>query len=78
MKHMQQGVNVFRTYVNSWYDGSLFKIFFAESRTPEIMSQICSVLAGYVWDMSNPFVKNHEKNVRTLSRYLEMVNDSAV
>lgn len=72
MKHMQQGVNVFRTYVNSWYDGSLFKIFFSEQRTPEIMGQICSVLAGYVWDMSNPFVKSHEKNVRTLSRYLEM------
>lgn len=76
MKHMQQGVNVFRTYVNAWYDGSLFKIFFSEKRTPEIMGQICSVLAGYVWDMSNPFVKNHEKNVRTLSRYLEMQNSS--
>lgn len=76
MKHMQQGVNVFRTYVNAWYDGSLFKIFFSEQRTPEIMGQICSVLAGYVWDMSNPFVKNHEKNVRTLSRYLEMQKNS--
>lgn len=74
MKYMQQGVNVFRTYVNAWYDGSLFKIFFSEKRTPEIMGQICSVLAGYVWDMSNPFVKNHEKNVRTLSRYLETIN----
>jgi flavin-dependent dehydrogenase len=74
MKHMQQGVGVFRTYVNSWYDGSLFKIFFSEKRTPEIMGQICSVLAGYVWDLSNPFVKNHEKNVRSLSRYLEMVD----
>lgn len=70
MKKMMQGVDVFRTYVNGWYDGSLFNIFFAENRNPEIMSQICSVLAGYVWDESNPFVKNHEKNVRTLSRYL--------
>lgn len=70
MKKMMQGVDVFRTYVNAWYDGSLFNIFFAENRSPEIMSQICSVLAGYVWDDTNPFVKNHEKNVRTLSRYL--------
>jgi flavin-dependent dehydrogenase len=70
MKKMQLGVDVFRTYVNGWYDGSLFNIFFAENRNPEIMSQICSVLAGYVWDENNPFVKNHEKNVRTLSRYL--------
>lgn len=71
MKQMMQGVDVFRTYVNAWYDGSLFNIFFAENRSQEIMSQICSVLAGYVWDDTNPFVKNHEKNVRTLSRYLE-------
>jgi flavin-dependent dehydrogenase len=70
MKKMQLGVGVFRTYVNGWYDGTLFNIFFAENRNPEIMSQICSVLAGYVWDENNPFVKNHEKNVRTLSRYL--------
>lgn len=71
MKKMMQGVDVFRTYVNNWYSGDLFNIFFAENRNPEIMSQICSVLAGYVWDDTNPFVKNHEKNVRTLSRYLE-------
>lgn len=70
MKKMQLGVDVFRTYVNGWYDGSLFNIFFAENRNPEIMAQICSVLAGYVWDETNPFVKNHEKNIRTLSRYL--------
>src|SRR5690606_38722669 len=76
MQHMQQGVNVFRTYVDAWYDGSLFKIFFSERRTPEIMGQICSVLAGYVWDMSNPFVKGHEKNVRTLSRYLDATNQA--
>jgi flavin-dependent dehydrogenase len=71
MKKMMMGVDVFRTYVNGWYDGTLFKIFFAENRNPEIMSQICSVLAGYVWDENNPFVRNHEKNVRTLGRYLE-------
>jgi len=71
MQSMLKGVDVFRTYVNGWYDGTLFKIFFAENRNPEIMSQICSVLAGYVWDENNPFVKNHEKNVRTLARYLD-------
>lgn len=70
MVPMRQGVDVFRTYVNAWYDGSLFNIFFAENRDEKIMAQICSVLAGYVWDMSNPFVKQHEKNVRVLSRFL--------
>ncbi|HTN47273.1 MAG TPA: NAD(P)/FAD-dependent oxidoreductase [Flavipsychrobacter sp.] len=71
MKVMQKGVDVFRTYVNCWYEGLLFKIFFTENPDQKIMSQICSVLAGYVWDESNPFVKNHEKNVRTLARFLD-------
>lgn len=77
MKVMQKGVDVFRTYVNAWYEGVLFKIFFTPDPNPEIMSQICSVLAGYVWDESNPFVKNHEKNVRTLGRFLETKMASA-
>jgi flavin-dependent dehydrogenase len=66
-----QGVNVFRTYVNGWYDGTLFKIFFAENKSEEVKEQICSVLAGYVWDLSNPFVKNHEKSIKTLARFLD-------
>jgi len=70
MNQMRKGVDVFRTYVNGWYDGSLFNIFFAENPDMEIRSQICSVLAGYVWDESNPFVAKHEKNVRTLSNFL--------
>jgi flavin-dependent dehydrogenase len=70
MSPMRKGVDVFRTYVNGWYDGSLFNIFFAENPDMEIRSQICSVLAGYVWDESNPFVARHEKNVRTLSNFL--------
>jgi flavin-dependent dehydrogenase len=70
MAPMQRGIDVFRTYVNSWYDGSLFNIFFAPEPNEEVKSQICSVLAGYVWDESNPFVKHHKKNIRTLSRFM--------
>src|SRR5690606_20039623 len=29
MDPMRKGTDVFRTYVNGWYDGSLFNIFFA-------------------------------------------------
>lgn len=71
MRQMQTGVDVFRTFVNGWYDGTLFKIFFAEDRSEEMMNQICSVLAGYVWDESNPFVKKSDKTVSTLARYID-------
>lgn len=72
MEIMQQGVNTFRTYVMAWYDGTLDTIFFAEDQDLLKKSQICSVLAGYVWDESNPYVKDHKHQVYKLARMIEM------
>jgi flavin-dependent dehydrogenase len=72
VEHTQQGVSVFRTYVMAWYDGSLQDIFFAKKQTEKIKQQICSVLAGYVWDLENPFVKKHQKNVATLAEVIRL------
>lgn len=70
-KVIQQGVDTFRTFVMGWYDGTLNTIFFAKSPDMEVKKKICSVLAGYVWDMENPFVSDHgvaiNKLVRTIS-----------
>ncbi len=74
---MMQGVNVFRTYVNAWYDGTLFKIFFNENKSDAVKKQICSVLAGYVWDMNNPFVRNHERSVKSLVALIDEQNEGA-
>ncbi|MCY1540600.1 hypothetical protein D9M68_762500 [compost metagenome] len=71
MKYMEKGVDVFRTYVKSWYTGDLYKIFFADNKNQDVKAQICSVLAGYVWDDTNPFVKNHERSVSALVNFLE-------
>ena len=60
MKIMMQGVDTFRSYVMAWYEGTLDTIFFADNQDAVIKSQICSVLAGYVWDLENPYVKNHK------------------
>jgi flavin-dependent dehydrogenase len=67
MKIMMQGVDTFRSYVMAWYEGTLDKIFFADNQDPLIKSQICSVLAGYVWDLSNPYVKNHKSWLHRLA-----------
>jgi len=72
MDHMMQGVNTFRTYVNCWYDGTLDTIFFSKNQQPEIKNMICSVLAGYVWDKENPFVREHDRQVRKLARTLTL------
>lgn len=67
MKIMMQGVDTFRSYVMAWYEGTLDTIFFADNQNLEIKSQICSVLAGYVWDLENPYVKNHRTGLQRLA-----------
>ncbi|MGI4862391.1 MAG: NAD(P)/FAD-dependent oxidoreductase [Janthinobacterium lividum] len=70
----QQGVNTFRSYVMGWYDGSLQDIIFSDVPTadPEIKRQICSVLAGYVWDLNNPFVRQHDRVLKPLAKVIRM------
>lgn len=69
--YMMQGINVFRSYVMAWYEGTLDHIFFAEKQNLEVKNMICSVLAGYVWDTDNPYVKNHKTALQKLVRMIE-------
>lgn len=70
--YIEFGVDVFKSFVNGWYDGTLQNIFFTENVNEEFKKQICSVLAGYVWDKSNPFIKKHKTILKTLSSVLEI------
>ncbi len=55
--YMMIGVDVFREYVEAWYDGRLQSILFSKAPgSAKIESKIVSVLSGYVWDESNMFV----------------------
>ena len=67
---LQSGVDTFKAFVNGWYDGTLEKIFYYKDQKPEIKKQICSILAGYVWDMDNPFVKNPEAELTRLAKFI--------
>ncbi|MBL7858700.1 MAG: tryptophan 7-halogenase [Cyclobacteriaceae bacterium] len=69
---IQQGVDTFRSYVMAWYDGTLEKIFFAKNPNPEIKRKICSVLAGYVWDADNAFVRKHTIALKRLARVVDV------
>jgi flavin-dependent dehydrogenase len=72
MEQMMQGVNTFRSYVMAWYEGTLDTIFFADRQDLAIKKMICSVLAGYVWDLENPYVKNHKTALQKLARTIEL------
>ncbi len=56
-KPLQSGVDVFRVYVDAWYDGTLPKVFFHPSPNKDVVRMLCSILAGYVWDGTNPYVR---------------------
>lgn len=60
------GVNTFRAYVDGWYSGTLQDVIFYKDKSPEIKRMVCSILAGYAWDQSNPFVANPVKRLTTL------------
>jgi flavin-dependent dehydrogenase len=78
MKPMMQGVDTFRSYVMAWYEGTLDTIFFADNQDETIKSQICSVLAGYVWDLENPYVKNHQTALQRLASMISFRDSQVV
>ncbi|MCB9727714.1 MAG: tryptophan 7-halogenase [Deltaproteobacteria bacterium] len=68
---LARGVDVFRAFVHAWYDGRLPEIIFAPRTLPSIERAICSVLAGYVWDEGNPFVRDPDGRLTALAQRLE-------
>ena len=69
--YVMQGINTFRAYVTAWYDDKLPQIFFTANRNPAIMKQICSVLAGYVWDTTNPYVAQAGRALPLLAQIVQ-------
>lgn len=68
---LQKGVDTFRTFVTSWYEGGFQDVVFYPhlkkvEQQNNIKQMICSILAGYVWDENNPYVKNHRLRLETL------------
>lgn len=63
------GVEAFRTYVMGWYDGSFQDVIYCDDERvdPEIRRMISSILAGYAWDESNPFVSKSQRRLKALA-----------
>jgi flavin-dependent dehydrogenase len=69
--YMYRGIDTFRTFVDAWYDETLYKVFFTRQFNPVLKRMVCSTLAGYVWDLDNPFVRNHGRKLSQLVRIIE-------
>lgn len=71
-KYIMEGVDTFRSYVKAWYEGTFQKIIFAPNVDPSNKNKICSVLAGYVWDKTNPYVSKHDRILTTLGKVIDL------
>ena len=67
VKPLMCGINAFRTYVEGWYDGSFQDVIYTRKENYKVKRQICSILAGYAWDMDNPFVARSTEALKVLA-----------
>jgi len=65
---LKRGVDTFRAYVEGWYDGSFQDVIYHPASSPQIRAMISSILAGYAWDLRNPFVAEPKRRLRTLAQ----------
>ena len=63
-----RGVDVFRAYVEAWYDGRFQDIVFCQNPPEKFRAMICSVLAGYAWDADNPFVTDARRRLAQVAQ----------
>lgn len=63
---LRKGIDTFRAFVERWYSGALQDIIFYPEQTPSIRRMISSVLAGYAWDETNPYVADPVRRLNAL------------
>lgn len=68
-KPLRQGIDVFRTYVESWYEGGFQDVVFSKQQNTQFREMISSILAGYAWDTTNPMVKEASRRLNTLIEF---------
>jgi len=68
---MMIGIDVFRDFVTTWYDGRLQKVFFSPLKKEQYTRSISSILSGYVWNKKNVFVGDSTKKIDLLLKIID-------
>lgn len=63
---LRKGIDTFRAFVERWYTGELQDIIYYPRQAPTIRRMISSVLAGYAWDETNPYVVDPVRRLNVL------------
>lgn len=70
---LRKGIQVFRAYVEAWYDGRFQRIIFQENKLSSIKAMICSILAGYAWDENTPMTQRSEQKIEAIAAACELL-----
>ncbi len=65
---LRKGIDTFRAFVEFWYDGRFQDIVFYPDQQPQVKRMLTSVLAGYAWDVDNPYVARTRRRLDVLAR----------
>jgi flavin-dependent dehydrogenase len=65
------GVETFRGYVETWYEGALQTVMFSAMQPARLRNMMCGVLAGYAWDPENPYVGQSGRRLRAMAQLVE-------
>lgn len=65
-KPLRGGVDTFRAFVEAWYAGTFQNIIFHPDPPVDVRNKICSILAGYAWDRTNPYVADTKRRLGVL------------
>ena len=63
---LKQGVDTFRVFVESWYAGGFQDVIFHKNASAPVRRMISSILAGYAWDLANPYVAEPKRRLGVL------------
>lgn len=66
-ERLMVGVDAFRCYVEGWYTGELQSVILHPNPNPKIKQMICAILAGYAWDINNPFVTQAYRRLKAVA-----------
>lgn len=66
-KPLRKGIDAFRVFVEAWYDGRFQDVIFSQKRQDNVTQMISSILAGYAWDLNNPYVAEPKRRMKVLS-----------
>lgn len=66
---LRRGINVFRAYVEAWYEGGFQDVVFSTRQNDNVRRMVSSLLAGYAWDENNQMNRQSARHLKTLAEY---------